>query len=415
MMIIKGKAMSNEELVEFLQKNSLFNGLSIVQLKELAGLVKEIKVNEGDIIIRENEVSDDIYLIKEGEVEVTKYDEIAARSYRLTLLGNGAVIGEIALLDNAPRSATVCATQPTSLIRISINNLQALAVDESLNNKISERTTETQDVMRMTKNEPSPYFLIVKNIASGIGQRIRATNNAVVEGLRRELAHEKARVALGRFIIYTFSVMSFYVILLQGMHEINPAFMTSTVVSVPLIVIFAIVSFFMMKDSGYPMSLFGLTLKNWRKASVEAVLFTVPFLLVVVLYKWILVNFTAGFAGRDIFEIFLPVKHLPLPLAFSFFIAYLVFVPMQEFITRGALQSSLQELLTGKYKIAQAIVLPNVLFGIVHFHLSMGLGAVVAITGLFWGWMYARQGTLVGVILSHLIIGGWALFIVGLE
>ncbi|PON16315.1 hypothetical protein C2W62_19100 [Candidatus Entotheonella serta] len=34
--------------------------------------------------------------------------------------------------------------------------------------------------------------------------------------------------------------------------------------------------------------------------------------------------------------------------------------------------------------------------------------------GLFWGWLYARHGTLIGPIISHALLGFWALYILGI-
>jgi membrane protease YdiL (CAAX protease family) len=90
-----------------------------------------------------------------------------------------------------------------------------------------------------------------------------------------------------------------------------------------------------------------------------------------------------------------------------------VLVPLQELIARGLLQSSFEEFLTGKHKAYIAIFLSNLLFSVVHFHLSLNIALSVFFTGLAWGWSYSRHHTLVGVILSHQIIGVWALFILG--
>jgi len=93
---------------------------------------------------------------------------------------------------------------------------------------------------------------------------------------------------------------------------------------------------------------------------------------------------------------------------------YLLFVPLQEFIVRGVLQGSFQEFMQGRYKIFWSIVLSNLLFSITHLHISLLTTFIVFIPGLFWGWLYSRHRTLVGVIASHLIIGIWALCIVGI-
>lgn len=87
---------------------------------------------------------------------------------------------------------------------------------------------------------------------------------------------------------------------------------------------------------------------------------------------------------------------------------------MQELIVRGVLQSSFYEFITGRHRNFWAILLSNLLFSITHMHLSLAASFIVFVPGLFWGWLYSRYRTLVGVIFSHLFIGIWAFFIVGI-
>ena len=98
-------------------------------------------------------------------------------------------------------------------------------------------------------------------------------------------------------------------------------------------------------------------------------------------------------------------------------IAYALFTPAQEFITRGALQSSLQMFVGDETrgKLWSAILLSNLMFAAAHSHTSFGLAVAVLVSGLFWGWLYAKQRSLLGVSVSHFLIGVWALFIVGLR
>ena len=58
----------------------------------------------------------------------------------------------------------------------------------------------------------------------------------------------------------------------------------------------------------------------------------------------------------------------------------------------------------------------NALFSATNVHMMSGLlGVIVFIPGLFWGWLYARQGNLIGVSISHLFVGWTALFFLNLE
>ena len=94
--------------------------------------------------------------------------------------------------------------------------------------------------------------------------------------------------------------------------------------------------------------------------------------------------------------------------------AYVVFAPLQELIYRGGVQGSLSHFLTGPRREWLAIVGANIIFSAAHLYVSPGLAVMAFVAGLFWGWLYARQGTLVGVSVSHVLLGFWAFEVVDL-
>jgi CRP-like cAMP-binding protein len=71
-----------------------------------------VQVGPGGVLIREGDVGDLFYVIVEGEVEVTSHGE------HLGTLGPGAYVGEIALLRDVPRTATVVARTPLRLLAL---------------------------------------------------------------------------------------------------------------------------------------------------------------------------------------------------------------------------------------------------------------------------------------------------------
>lgn len=102
---------------------------------------------------------------------------------------------------------------------------------------------------------------------------------------------------------------------------------------------------------------------------------------------------------------------------FLFLFLYLLFCPLQEFIVRGCIQTSLQNMIDGRPNFIKwkAIFISNLLFTSAHSHLSLGFALSTFIPGLFWGWLFARQRALTGVCISHVLIGGWAAFVVGFQ
>lgn len=87
----------------------LFNGLSDDELAQVAAICMEQTVAPGEQIIEQNTTGSEMYVVASGSVEVYIQGLDNARS--LVVLGKGQVIGEMALIDQGYRSASVRATK----------------------------------------------------------------------------------------------------------------------------------------------------------------------------------------------------------------------------------------------------------------------------------------------------------------
>jgi CRP/FNR family transcriptional regulator, cyclic AMP receptor protein len=103
--------MRRPRTVELLGNVSLFSACSDRELDHIARLVRERRVPSGTVLVREGEAAgDELLIVAEGLAEV------AAEGQRLASIGPGAFIGEVSMLDGAPRSATVTTVAPTRLL-----------------------------------------------------------------------------------------------------------------------------------------------------------------------------------------------------------------------------------------------------------------------------------------------------------
>lgn len=92
-----------------LKRVHLFRGLSQEEFEAVAGLCQPRQLEPGELVIEQNTTGKEMYIIGEGSVDVFISGLENARS--LVMLGKGQVIGEMALIDQGYRSASVRATE----------------------------------------------------------------------------------------------------------------------------------------------------------------------------------------------------------------------------------------------------------------------------------------------------------------
>lgn len=105
------------DLSSILTEIELFNGLNKPELKEIAQICEERVFCCGEMIAKQGDQGDEFFIITEGYVEIAVNDRRDPDTKRVVAnLGVGQIIGEMGLVDQGPRSATVCAIEePTRL------------------------------------------------------------------------------------------------------------------------------------------------------------------------------------------------------------------------------------------------------------------------------------------------------------
>ena len=93
-----------------------FAGIEEELIASIVDRSQMINVPEGTVIIEEGSASEEMYVVVEGDLLVTKHS--ADKEVTLARLGPGEVVGEIALLENATRNATVVAAKESALLLI---------------------------------------------------------------------------------------------------------------------------------------------------------------------------------------------------------------------------------------------------------------------------------------------------------
>ncbi len=106
------------------EDSTILRELASIERPVLQSLIQECYHHAGDIVFREGEPGDAMYVILAGHVAVSMGDfgTPTVLGYR----GPGEIIGEMALLEDAPRSASVIALEPLRLLRIHHEDFQTL-------------------------------------------------------------------------------------------------------------------------------------------------------------------------------------------------------------------------------------------------------------------------------------------------
>ena len=115
----------------------LFAELEDADLAKIAAFADERSVSEGDTIVREGDYSDDLIAIEEGTAAVKRGGETVAE------LGPGDFFGEIGVMKNEMRAATVVATSPMRLVTLTHFDLKRLRSMPGVMEAI-ERTAESR-------------------------------------------------------------------------------------------------------------------------------------------------------------------------------------------------------------------------------------------------------------------------------
>ena len=137
---------------ELLSKVSFFQNLPADDLAALAHRMGEDRFATEQIIVREGDTGANLYIIAEGAVEIS-FGE-GKRHVELARLGVGQYFGELSLFDGSPRSATVKAVEPATVLKL-----------------------ERNDFMDFIRKDPAAGLIIMAEL----GSRLRHTNELVAQ------------------------------------------------------------------------------------------------------------------------------------------------------------------------------------------------------------------------------------------
>jgi CRP-like cAMP-binding protein len=357
--------------------NQFLVDVPLALVEQLDGLLVRRAHAAGDDILVDGEAADRVCLLTSGRVGVYK------GAVRLGGVEAGASFGEMGVLSGAPRSATVTAETPVVVWSIPLASFEAFEARTGV------------DLLA----------LAMRSHAGALGERLSRVSDVAAQWQRERMEQYRIRVSFGTLFTNVILMLFLYTSALGVLREFSAAASSSTLTSSTLLVLTAVGAAWMMKASGFPPQTFGFTLARWRQVLAESLVGSLVFCVVLTLCKAALLHWNPDHAGLPLFQPWVSgAGWQATVLAYGL---YVLLSPVQEFVARGLMQGALTRMLTGPWVPLKAIVVSNAMFSISHQHLGLGYALAVFLPGLFWGWMYHRHGSLLGVSVSHVVIGLW--------
>lgn len=145
----------------------VFSGLDGRERAELARHFATVALRRGDVLIRQGDPADALYVVVSGRFEVT----VAERKTPLSEIGPDQTIGEIAFLAGGCRTATVRAMRDSLVLRLDLADFERLAaksptVWRSLTIRLARRLADT-NVRRLARPDPRPRTIVLLRAGGG--------------------------------------------------------------------------------------------------------------------------------------------------------------------------------------------------------------------------------------------------------
>jgi CRP/FNR family cyclic AMP-dependent transcriptional regulator len=371
-------------LPDWLDPDGPLPDLSPASRAALRDALRPVRFAPGDTLMRFQEASDHLLFLTEGEIRVHRPDGPDGVQVELGRLGPGRVVGELSFVTRAPRSATIDAVTAAAGWRLDYNVLDELMRDDA----------STRSVYRVIAEHA------VEATARGDAGRVR---DAVELSLAAKL------------LVTVIAIQSGTLIATGMMTELMSQVSSSTVMLIGYLLFITGIGVTYWRTVKLPRQAFGVTLEGWRPALVEALGASAVVMLATVAVKWALVSHYPAYAHVPIFDILdVTGAHgrttaAQLRVVGASALAYAAVGGFQELYARGMLQGQLYRFFSPRTSNPwPAILVSNLLFASIHVSWSMSLTAMSFFGGLMWGWLYGRRPTLLGVTVSHVLLGIWA-------
>jgi CRP-like cAMP-binding protein len=140
------------DLLAVLGNVELFDGITPHELEDVSKICRERSYHAGDVLTSQGEPGDELFVICDGFVEVLRSETPSDPSPRAIVnLGQGQIVGEMALVDLGPRSATV----------------------RTISEKTVVQVIQRDDFERLCDENYHLGYIVMRNIAADLSFKLR--------------------------------------------------------------------------------------------------------------------------------------------------------------------------------------------------------------------------------------------------
>lgn len=351
-------------------------GLTEETWSTITHTARQVNFTSGQVIFDEGDVSDLLYVIEQGTVLVFRPATGAQAEYRVAEIGPGQTLGEMAMIDGAPRSLSARAETDCRLSVVDPDDVRALPDGD-------RRLAELKGSLSTT-----------------VVRRMRESNDRYVQALESDLRRAREQQQFGRFFIYILAMMTIGTVVNDVIaRQIVEIDIYTVSFAWQYLAILLVPSFAIIHHMGIPFRELGVTTSGIRRSLTEGAVMSLIGLALVL-------GLGASLRAMDI----LPGRPMTITLAdLTGIIPYVVHSFLQELVGRGLLLSSFRRFLNDSRGIFSNVLAAG---GFAMFHLHFGFAAVglTFVSSIVFGAIYLRHRNLAGVSLLHAVLGVGAFY-----
>ncbi|MBP0000113.1 MAG: cyclic nucleotide-binding domain-containing protein [Cyanobacteria bacterium SID2] len=359
-----------------LEKFTILRNLNEKQIVEIEKFCEVRAYNPGDSICREGEVSDELYFLISGQVNLYKIEENTQNNLKFKEMSEGESFGEMSFVDGSPRSCSIEAATPNTKVGVLPKQ------------KFIDGAPDAFEIMSS----------IGGAITQQVSDHLRTLSDRHIGTLQKQINELQERNHFASFLFLILLCLFLVTSVNAAIADFFPDYNPQT--SLPFLVGYLIVVVmipFLLGRSHVRLSFgeIGVTTRNFQKSLLDGIVFSIVGTLVF----WVI----AVVLDLIFPEAQLSSKIWTWPGAPIVLLIYLFHSYVQELL-RGTVQLSIENFISNR-KGMSAILITALLFGM--FHVPYGTQAILLtlVGSIIFGFVYKRTYNLLGVSIVHFIFG----------